>query len=343
MVALKAYELGIPAAMLSVVLPRRRGPLRPPLLTTIIPGETPFFRMKIAAAWYRNAWGKLVNGTLCRLHGKRDVDQLTRQIAKRVNYDGTCIRYDTVFSPELGLPELIVCAPDFDFPHRATPSHYHYIGSSVELARDRQSPDTSFPWEQIAADKPLIFCTLGSESSNFKHGQRFFQTVIDAFAAKPEWQLVMAISRQMEASVFHGLAPNTLLVNWAPHLEILKRASLMINHGGLGTVKECILSGVPMLVFPTTSDQPGNAARVVYHKLGMMGDIGKVTAEQIRSMVQAMLEDSSYRERTEAMGRKFKEMDAGNKGVEFVEDLLASRASTPSRSPAQCRTPSKNI
>jgi len=168
-----------------------------------------------------------------------------------------------------------------------------------------------------------VFCTLGSESANLAHSRQFFEKVIEAFAAKPEWQLVVAISDRMQTSEFCNVPANVVLVNWAPHLEILKRAAVMINHGGLGTVKECILSSVPMIVFPSTSDQPGNAARIVYHGLGLMGEIGKVNALQLRTMVQTVLEDPCFKERTQAMGDKFREMDDCQRGVEIVEDLIS--------------------
>lgn len=326
-IALKSYELGIPTAMLSVVLPRRRGRFRPPLLTTIIPSGTYCSRMKIAAAWQRSEFYRHIAAVLCRLRGKRNLYQLTKKMAKRVKYAREQIHYDTVFSPELGMPELITCTPDFDFP--VADDNYHYIGFSVDLKRD-QTASVPFPWGRIVVDAPLIFCTLGSESVNFTHSRRFFQTVIDAFAAEPEWQLVMAVGNRIETKEFQRVPANVILVNWAPHLEILKRSSLMINHGGLGTVKECILSGVPMIVFPSTSDQPGNAARVVYHGLGIAGNIGKISAPQLREMIKSMLHEPSYKVRTERMGQKFSQMETADKGVEIIEKLIAANSARDS-------------
>jgi zeaxanthin glucosyltransferase len=305
-------------------LPRRRGFLNPPLSSTIVPRGTFFSSIQIAASWYRIASRRFVESTLGRLVRTRDVGRETRQIAKRVHYPTARIRFDTVFRPELGLPELITCAQEFDFPRCPPVPYYHYIGPSVDMNRDRGN---SFPWDRLNQDKPLIFCAFGSESSGNRYYRRLSQTLIDAFAGRPDWQLILAIdkNKNMDAYEFNGATSNIILVDWAPQLEVLKRASLMVNHGGMGTVKECILSGVPMIAFPTMSDQPGNAARIVYHKLGMKGDIRKVTAEQIQSMIETMLGDSSYRERTEAMGQKFRESNTSERGVELVENLLASR------------------
>jgi MGT family glycosyltransferase len=244
-------------------------------------------------------------------------------MARKVKYSRKIV-FNSAFAPELGLPELVACPEAFDFPRRVATANHFYIGAAVDPACNRLQGGTAFPWDRIAADRPLIFCTLGSESSYYKHSKRFFQTVIDAVAEKPEWQLVMAISNRMSADDFHGLTDNIVLVNWAPHLELLEKASVMINHGGLGTVKECILSVVPMIAFPTTADQPGNAARIAYHKLGIVGDMGKVTAAEIRTMVETVLADPSYKTRTESMLRRFKETEPSERGVEIVERLLYS-------------------
>ncbi|MGZ3460852.1 MAG: glycosyltransferase, partial [Archangium sp.] len=88
---------------------------------------------------------------------------------------------------------------------------------------------------------------------------------------------------------------------------------------------ECICLGVPMLVFPTGFDQPGNAARVVHHGLGLMGNIREATPETISSMLDAVAGDSRYRARVRAMREVFLAANESNRGVERVERLLADR------------------
>ena len=70
-------------------------------------------------------------------------------------------------------------------------------------------------------------------------------------------------------------------VAFAPQLKLLRLARLAIVHGGFNTVKECVYFGVPMVVVPWTNDQPGNAARVVFHGLGVQLDKDRVTVEAL--------------------------------------------------------------
>jgi zeaxanthin glucosyltransferase len=53
-------------------------------------------------------------------------------------------------------------------------------------------------------------------------------------------------------------------LTFAPQLDILKYADLMITHAGLGSINECLENKVRMIAIPLNKalDQPGNAARL---------------------------------------------------------------------------------
>jgi UDP:flavonoid glycosyltransferase YjiC (YdhE family) len=96
----------------------------------------------------------------------------------------------------------------------------------------------------------------------------------------------------------------------------------MITNGGLGTIKECILSGVPMIVFPGDFEQPGNAARVVYHGIGLMGDYQRASAEQIRSMIDRINNNAAFKSKIETMKDKFIEMENAELSIKIIEERL---------------------
>ena len=94
--------------------------------------------------------------------------------------------------------------------------------------------------------------------------------------------------------------PHAVIVKKAPQLELLRKASLMLNGGGLNSIKECLYFGVPMLVFPCTNDQPGNAARVRHHRLGYVGSPDKVRTAEILEMMNKIENDPVVQERVAA-------------------------------------------
>src|SRR5205085_4052130 len=153
----------------------------------------------------------------------------------------------------------------------------------------------------------------------------FFQMFMDTMAERPAWQGVVAVGNFLKADIFKCPA-NVVVVNEAPQVEILKRASLMVYHGGISGVKESIFMGVPMLLIPLFYDQPGNAARVVYHGLGARLPLKKLSTRELGRLIDAVLEDPSYSARAKLMSKRFVELENRAPAVEIVESVLAGRS-----------------
>jgi UDP:flavonoid glycosyltransferase YjiC (YdhE family) len=317
--ALATYKTGVPTLLLSTTFPTVRERSSPPLLTAIVPGRSPFDVLKISLAWHRYFFqrrcARLKLSWLGGLNLKREI----KLLARASGYPSKLVNDEALYLPVLDLPELVLCPKELDFP-RPEKSARHYIEASVDFERTANS----FPWEKLDAGKSLLYCSLGTQSHVYdrKAGKRFLQQVVDAVAARPGWQLVLSIGSHLNDADFHSLAPDTIVVKDAPQLEVLKRASLMITHGGLNSIKECIFNGVPMIVFPLTKDQPGNAARVVYNGLGLMGDVRKATAAQVGALIDAVGRDPSFKIRLEEMRRRFREVEDSGVGVRTVESFL---------------------
>jgi UDP:flavonoid glycosyltransferase YjiC (YdhE family) len=233
--------------------------------------------------------------------------------------DGPMLGKTASISHDLQLPMLVLCPEEFDFPNPAKKPNRYHIEPSIDLERRESYP---FPWRGLDESKPLIYCSMGSQSHIYGDSSNLFRAIIEAMREKPDWRLVLAAGRHMDCNAFHPVPENVLIVNWAPQLEMLERASIMITHGGLGAVKECILFGVPMIVFPCRWDQPHNAARVVYHGLGVRGNINDASVEQIHSLIDAVDKDPMFKSRVDAMSRTFREIERSGRGVQVVESIL---------------------
>jgi UDP:flavonoid glycosyltransferase YjiC (YdhE family) len=222
-------------------------------------------------------------------------------------------------SRRLKVPEIILCPKDLDFPHTIKEfGRQYYAEPSVDL--DRSEPP--FDWSRIDPSSPLIYCSLGTQSYLYGRGNDLLQRVVDAMAANPRWQMVISIGHSFEKHAFKEVPPNVFLVDWAPQVELLKRSDIMITHGGLGTVKECISLGVPMIVIPLIRDQPHNAARVVYHGLGLRGDVRSVTPDQINTLIEHIYAVPTFKQKIETMRQKFRKAEAEQKSVKIIEKAL---------------------
>ena len=218
----------------------------------------------------------------------------------------------------LSIPELTFIPKAFELPDRVEDDLVFYVGPEVDLERAEEP----FVWNGISADRPLIYCSLGSQH-DIKHevSRRFIRTVIDVVAARPEWQLVVSLGSRMEPGEFMPAPSHVHLSRWLPQLQMLSRASVMITHAGAGTTKECIMHGVPMLAVPMMRDQFDCAERIVYHGLGLRADIDRVNAAEVSAMLEQLLADQSCRARVNAMREEFRHVDAMNIGVRVLEKI----------------------
>ena len=143
-------------------------------------------------------------------------------------------------------------------------------------------------------------------------------------ARRPALQGVVTIGNYLKAGEFNCPA-NVLVVPEAPQVEVLKRAALMISHGGVTGVKESAFMGVPMLLIPVYYDEFGNAARVVYHGLGTRLRLKEVSAPALGLLIDRMLEDCSYSARAKLMSERLVKLENQSPGVEIIESVLSGR------------------
>ena len=139
-------------------------------------------------------------------------------------------------------------------------------------------------------------------------GVAFLRRVISTFANRAGYSLIVSAGDGLLASQLQppGIS-NVLVTPYVPQMEVLQRCAAMITHGGANSIKECILSGVPMVVYPLRADQPGNSARVVYHGLGLRGSVRRDRVDTILRKVEQVIGDHAFHERLERMRRAFVE------------------------------------
>jgi UDP:flavonoid glycosyltransferase YjiC (YdhE family) len=113
--------------------------------------------------------------------------------------------------------------------------------------------------------------------------------------------------------------PDTVVVQRAPQLELLKRAALCVTHAGMNTTLEALAQGVPLVAIPITNDQPGVAARILASGTGLFLPLAQLNAEALRSLVDQVLGTSSYREQALAMKAAITNVDGLGMASELIE------------------------
>jgi UDP:flavonoid glycosyltransferase YjiC (YdhE family) len=147
---------------------------------------------------------------------------------------------------------------------------------------------------------------------------------MDAMAQRPDLQGVVTVGNYLKPEEFN-CPDNVFIASVAPQVEVLKRASLMISHGGVTGVKESAFMGVPMLLMPVYYDEFGNAARVVYHGLGARLQLKEVSALELGRLIDRVLGDSSYSSRAKLMSERLLKLEHQSPGVSIIENMISHK------------------
>lgn len=239
-----------------------------------------------------------------------------------------------ILAQVLRLRELILCPVDLELPGQSHEHEHevHYVEPNVDLERRTEG---AFPWEALDPSRRLLYVSLGSQSyvAGRDRVASFLRAVSAAFARRPEWQVVISTGAFLEPSEIPP-PPGGIVTRWAPQIDLLGRASVAVTHAGLGTIKECVVCGVPLVVFPfLLQDQPDrarrvalngletNARRVVCQGLGVKGDLQSFSPAMINSLVD-QADRPGVRESMERMRQRFLEIERSGIGIHRIEELI---------------------
>lgn len=222
-------------------------------------------------------------------------------------------RPDDAFSPAAQIAQM---PREFDFPRQRLPRTFHYLGPWF----DRALADSPFPFEKLDG-RPLIYGSIGTlQSAN----SRYFRIMAEACCGL-DAQLVLALGHGQTASM-QDLPGRPLVVNYAPQIELLSRASMTITHAGMNTTQQSLYFGVPAVAIPLAHDQPAIAARLARTGAGIMIPPKKLTVETLRAAITAVLPpDSSFREQARRLGQACRAAGGVERAADIVERVAGIR------------------
>jgi zeaxanthin glucosyltransferase len=230
-----------------------------------------------------------------------------------------------IYSKLNDIPEIVLCPEEFDFPRPNKRGNCFFVEPSI----DQDRIEGGFPWNRLRSDRPLVYCSLGSQSHLLRQTKSILKIVTEAVSLRNDWQLVIATGDHIAPSEICGRSENVLTVRHAPQLQILARTQFMITHGGFNTVKECIFFAIPMLIFPLIRDHPAVAARVVHHGLGLRGQLGQFSVGMIRSMASRITREGDFHDKCRIMQAIFRKREAEERGVAVVLASASGRCAFP--------------
>jgi UDP:flavonoid glycosyltransferase YjiC (YdhE family) len=207
------------------------------------------------------------------------------------------------FGPLPGLQELwgardlfhVNALERFDSAARVGWGNVRYGGPVLE--GDSRVAPVRLPWPDDDP-VPLVVVSFSTAAAQGSVGK--LQRTLDALAGLPAH--VIATTATVDPALLRVPA-NAHAVQFAPHDLLMARASLVVTHGGHGTVMRALSHGAPVVCVcgqaadqegVAALDQPRVAAFCEEHGVGrrLLAD---APAADIRAVVRAVLEDPGYR------------------------------------------------
>jgi zeaxanthin glucosyltransferase len=330
---IRVMALDIPVLLTDYHCSPRRAKGVPILSSNLIPTGTLWNHWAMSASWHFAYIQQRLRFSLGPIfYGGINIDWMStlRALARQRGLDFDAefdLKQWHIITPK-NIRTLIWAAWEFDFPHG--PEHRDdYVGPMVLLDRQEPVDDPSYQsvlraiaGKETPEDKRfLIFCSMGTIYANFD----YFQRVIKAVADKPNYDLILAVGRDLSPDGFEPTPDNVYLFQRVPQLDLLRRVDVVITHGGIGTINECILLGVPMVVYSDGYyDRNGCAARVAYHGLGMRGDFRRDTASHIAHNIERVLHNPRFKANVARMRQIYLDYQHSDRMTQLIHNMLAS-------------------
>jgi UDP:flavonoid glycosyltransferase YjiC (YdhE family) len=241
-----------------------------------------------------------------------DVDRACRRVGvpEVISLGGLLSRCERV---------LVTCPLELDVPSDGPQApNVRYVGPQLEVPSLVDQPPAAVASAAVGAFEPgpagvdpQAFGTpLPAASDHGRHvvvvsmgttpmdEQPVLETVLAALADLPV-DVVATVGAHLDPARVAAPA-NATVCAYVPHAELLPGASLVISHGGLGTVLAGLAHGLPQVCLPLGRDQPDNAAAVERIDAGRSIE-PTAGADKIRDVVAEVLGAAHHRAAARAL------------------------------------------
>lgn len=243
-----------------------------------------------------------------------------RRISRKYGTPRIGLPFDLIYA-NYGALQLVLTNRDMTPNGSQFPGRYVFVGPCVRASG--HVPTAALP---ELDGRPLLYISLGT---HWKHSSDIYRACIEGLANAPI-QVLIAGAHRLAPELLARMPANFHVRDHVDQIEVLKRAAAFLTHGGMNSVCEAFVAGVPMLVYPLGFDQHTQARYVERSGAGFRLTPEELTAENIRSRVDQLLTDRRIRARCQEIGENL--LNCG--GAAKAADLITSVCGAGRRKPA---------
>lgn len=213
--------------------------------------------------------------------------------------------------------ELVALPAELDVRTDPAPNLVH-VGPLSESAASGRPPE--LPWRPDDP-RPLVVVSL---STTYMHQESLLQRILEALAGLPVRVLATTGSEldPQDLEVPAGIE----LRRFVSHESVLPSASLVVTHGGTGTVVAALAAGLPCICIPLGRDQHVTANTVAELGLGVALPTD-ATVSDIRDAAEQALASDELLKATQLIAAQIDAYGGGRRAVDVLEALAISSAS----------------
>lgn len=208
---------------------------------------------------------------------------------------------------------LVATFPQLEYPRR-WPAGVEVTGP---MTFEIPHPEIELP----PGEAPLI---LVAPSTAHDSGNHLVRTALAALADEPV--RIVATTNRVVPQAPIEVPGNAVLVDWLSYSQVMPAASLVVSHGGHGTVCRALGAGTPVLISPFIGDMSETAMRVSWAGAGLSLPWRLCRPTPLRWAVRRILAEPSFAARAGELAVWAEEHDGAERGAELVERLAHRRA-----------------
>ena len=174
----------------------------------------------------------------------------------------------------------------------------------------------------LHSGSPPILFTLGS---GMKHPGKFFETSIQACALLKRRGLLVS---PPHISLPNPVPPHIFSCHYIPFSWLFPKVEAVVHHGGIGTLSQALVAGIPQLIMPFGFDQPDNAARLVKLGVARTTSLRQFTAEKVSKELNILLTHPQIRTACTAFAQQLSSENTTRCTIDFLENLTFTSSGT---------------
>lgn len=226
-----------------------------------------------------------INKQLKRLQDKGYAVNSILDVVQNDNDTSTVVYTSDYFQP---------CAETFS-------DKYSFVGPSVKEAAPL--PRTS--------DRKRVYISMGTVNNDMP---RLYRRCIEALSDR--YELILSVGKAVDPASLGKLPPHVTASQHVDRMAVLADCDAFLTHCGMNSVSEALYCGVPLVLYPQTQEQQGVANRTAELGAGVM--LEKDSAEGIRSAIDKVITNSSYRAEALKISDSFRKAGGAQKAAEHI-------------------------